>query len=42
MARRATKGAMKNRPATKMRRTNWSVEAGFSGERSDNNTSADF
>ena len=32
MARLATKGAMKNRPLAKMRRTNWSVVAGFSGE----------
>ena len=32
MARRATKGAMKNRPAAKMRRTNQSVETGFSGK----------
>jgi hypothetical protein len=33
MARRATKGAMKNRPAAKMRRTNWRIGAGFLGER---------
>jgi hypothetical protein len=33
MARRATKGTMKNRPAAKMRRPNWSVEAVFSTER---------
>ena len=31
MARRPIIGAMKNRPAAKMRRTNWSVEAGFQG-----------
>jgi len=39
MARRAAIGAMKNRPAARMRRTNWSVEAGFSGERYALNTS---
>jgi hypothetical protein len=32
MARHATNGAIKNRPSAKMRRTNWSIEAGFSGE----------
>ena len=35
IARRATIGAMKNRPAAKMRRTNWGVEAGFSGRAAD-------
>jgi hypothetical protein len=33
MARRATIGAMKNRPAAKIRGTNCHVEAGFSRER---------
>jgi hypothetical protein len=39
MALRATEGN-ENRPVAKMRRTKWSVEAGFSTERSGQNTLA--